>query len=122
LSFPLCRWIQAPGDCRHRGIPSYWSLVVYCQYTLPGLWLLDSSLPLFRICIVFFSMKCKIMTPKDVAVQWIDSTFPESIHYCFNSSCSKVSLPKQFSKLAYCDYARKIIQQPRLNFLWIICF
>jgi hypothetical protein len=47
---------------------------------------------------------------RNVAVQWVDATFPEPIHCLFHRSSSKVSRPKQLPNLAYCDSARKIIQ------------
>jgi hypothetical protein len=67
---------------------------------------------LFVICTLFLDMKFEIMAPENVAIQWIYSTFPEPIRCCSNRSFLKVSIPKQLPSLAYCGYARRIIQQP----------
>jgi hypothetical protein len=44
---------------------------------------------LFTIFTVFLSMSGKIMAHEDVVVEWIDSTFPELVHFRFDSSCSE---------------------------------
>jgi hypothetical protein len=77
---------------------------------------------LFTVCTIFLNINCKIMAPEHTAVQCIDSTLPEPIHCCFNSSCSEVRISIQLPNMAYCDFARNIIQQPRLSLLQMICF